>query len=87
MGGSRGGLSNTPGGAATRPEEEEEGPTLGKDPVETVGSTTALDPDPDPDSHATEAATGGGAMEPLEAGTGAAAGPGERPAVETLLSV
>ena len=67
MGGSRGRLSNTHGGAAIRPEEGEEGPTPGKDPAETVGSTTAMDPDPDPDSRVTEAATGGGAMEPLEA--------------------
>ncbi len=87
VGGSRGRLSNTLGGAAIRSEEGEEGPTQGKDPAETVGSTTAMDPDPDPDSRVTEAATVGGAMEPLEARTGAAAGPGERPTVETLLSV
>jgi hypothetical protein len=34
------------------------GPTPGKDPAETVGSTTAMDPDPD--SRVTGAATGGG---------------------------
>ncbi len=69
---------------------EEEEPTPGKDPAETAGCTKAMDPDPDPDSRATEAATGGGATEPLEARTGAVAGPGdsgERPEVETPSSL
>ena len=85
MGGSRGRLSNTPGGEESRAEEEEEEPTPGKDLAETAGSTAARDPDPEPDRRATEAATGVGALEPLEAQTGAMAGPGERPTVETLL--
>jgi hypothetical protein len=83
VGGSQGRPSNTHGGAATRSEEGEEGPTSGKDPAETVGNTTAMDPD----SRVTGAATGGGATEALEARTGAAAGPGERPTVETLFFV
>jgi hypothetical protein len=87
VGGSRGCPSNTPGGAETRSEEEKEEPTPGNDPAKTVGITTAMDPGPDPDSRVIEAATGGGAMAPLEVRTGAAAGPGERPAVETILSV
>jgi hypothetical protein len=65
-------------------EEGEEAPTPEKDPSETVGTTTAMDPYPDPDSPVAGAATGGGDTEPLEARTGAAAGPGERPTTEKM---
>jgi hypothetical protein len=79
---SQGRPSSTHGGAEIRAEEVEGDPTPGKVPAETANTTAATDPGPDPVCRVEEAATEGGALAPPEAPTGAAAGPGELPAVD-----
>jgi hypothetical protein len=82
VGGCQGRPSSTHGGEEIRTEEAEGDPTPERAPAETVNTIAVTDPGPDLVSRVEEAATEGGALVPPEAPAGAAAGPGELPAID-----